>query len=145
MVTDALAGQLAHAGWYAGRRVPIDAALTAYREAGLVPWPEAEDLLTEFDGLRIYGPDNPHPVTIDACETLADTDQSWLASYERAAGTTLIPVGEYYAMVIHLGQDGWFYGGYDGDFGKLDDNVRDLVDSILNLPPQQRLSIRLTN
>jgi hypothetical protein len=129
-------------GWHDGRRVDAHVDLDALRREGYDLWSEAEDFLAEFSGLAIRVHDRD-PMIIDAADAVDVTYRSWVDAWSRRAGTYLIPVGAYSHLTVLLGRDGWLYGGYDNEFGRLGQTLAEVVATTLIPEHPDRLGMPL--
>lgn len=122
-------------GWYSSRCVDIAEDLAAYERQGFVPFAAAVEVLREYSGLTICF---DRPGGLDEAwfsGRLASTmmASAWVEDYSLRAGIPLLPVGAAYTehLVLLVGTDGSWYGGYDDVFGSLGGNFLDSLENII--------------
>jgi hypothetical protein len=134
-----LADILGASGWFEGRRVPVDSALSVWRGDGHVPTSAATDFVAEFDGLMFEYPRSVSVGGMDSCslDAVAATAAifpSVVREYEDRVGETLCPVGETASahVTLMVGSSGRIYGGYDRFLAVYGDDGRHAVVSIFD-------------
>ncbi|MET9263594.1 SUKH-3 domain-containing protein [Amycolatopsis sp. NPDC004079] len=127
---------LRQAGWTLGRDVDISDDLRSLAEAGLEVFPEAINFLREYSGIsmrwkRVSG--FPDGMRFSAARLLESFDPRWVAGYADRAKTTLVPVGEASNgyLVLLLGRNGHWFGGFDDAFGELGEDVLSCIDRLV--------------
>lgn len=130
---------LEDAGWRADRRVLIDSDVSALENDGYETWPEAEDFLREFSRLIVSFQRRGKQDTVwfDAAKAAALSWKDWVDDYSGRAGLRLLPVGFAHRdhLLVMLGEDGRFFGGYDDYFAELGTDPIDLVQGLLDERP----------
>lgn len=126
---------LRSAGWLPGRRVEIGADLAALDKENHKLFDQALEFLREYSSLIIRfnrdgEPDELWFSSARACDLIFP---EWIEEYSRRVGMILAPIGsangEY--LVILIGEDGSFYGGFDGEFGSLGANALEMIENIV--------------
>ena len=128
-------GALRGAGWLPGRRVEIGADLASFREEQCGTFDRALEFLREYSGLTIIFDRDGEPDELwfsgaRACDLIFP---EWIDDYSRRTGMALVPVGatngEY--LVILIGEDGSFYGGFDDVFGSLGASLLEMIENVI--------------
>ncbi|TDU86568.1 SUKH-3 immunity protein of toxin-antitoxin system [Kribbella voronezhensis] len=108
---------LAQAGWFAGRRVPIERYLEAIASEGYECTDLVEEFLQECGGLAVGPPASgfAEVIAIDPVTAIETTYKDTVEEYEKVLGTSLVPIGAASSghLVLMMARDGRFYGGYD--------------------------------
>ena len=131
------------AGWTESRKVPVDQHIEALRRGGFHAWEDLGSMLEPIVGLQISDILGRFTMWLDPTQAAATADLDWVTDYEHAAGVMLTPVGEYSHMLMMLGSDSAFYGGFDREFGRLGGTLEEAVNGVLVRQPPVRLSIRI--
>lgn len=139
---------LGASGWFEGRRVSVDSALSAWRGDGHVPTSSATDFVAEFDGLAFEYPRNVSLGGMDSCslDAVAATAAifpSVVREYEDRVGETLCPVGRTASahVTLMVGRSGRIYGGYDRFLAVYGDDARHAVVSIFDRAKHVQVSM----
>lgn len=125
------------AGWAPGRRYADAAeAVNALSQAGYRTWPELNQFLEEYGGLRIplhRKSGRSDNAWVDPVKAMDWAFREWVAEYESRAGVSLVPIG--YALHDHMmllaGSDGRFFAGYDDTFLEVGKSVPEMVSWLL--------------
>ncbi|MBP2474253.1 hypothetical protein JOF53_003125 [Crossiella equi] len=135
---------LKKAGWFPGRRVSAERDISVLQSEGYSLFPKAEEFLAEFTGLRLeIENESQDEIFFSAayvCESMFFFE--WSVEYSQRAGVRMIPAGvaeEYLTLLV--GEDGRWFGGFDGEFGLLGDDIFEAIDSFVTNPSdfKQRL------
>lgn len=134
---------LRRAGWAEERRVSVDTQVAALHASGFETWAGLEAMLATYCFLVIRDVKGLRSLWIEPARAVAGADPDWIADYERAVGVRLVPVGGYSHMLVMLGTDSVFYGGFDREFGPIGRTVEEVVDGLLCTVPPVALSMTL--
>jgi hypothetical protein len=128
---------LGGAGWFDGRHVSVEAALSAWRADGHTPSYAAIDFVAEFNGLSFAYPRSAAVGGMDNCslDAIAATGaifSSVVREYEGRTGETLCPVGQAASghITLLVGNSGRVYGGYDRFLAAYGENGRTAIVAI---------------
>lgn len=115
-----LAVLLAGSGWSPSRAVDVDAATTAWTNAGHVPSRAATEFVAEFDGITFKYPKHEsiggeQDCVLDAALSTRSVFPAVVRSYEERVGEALCPVGIAASQHLNLmvSTSGRVFGGYD--------------------------------
>ncbi|MCG3751104.1 SUKH-3 domain-containing protein [Amycolatopsis sp. Poz14] len=127
---------LRKAGWTPGRDVDNSEDLRSLAEAGLEVFPAAASFLREYSGISMQWKRSsgfPDEMRFSAARVLESFDPRWVASYADRAKTALVPVGEASNgyLVLLLGRNGHWFGGFDDAFGELGGDVLTCIDRLV--------------
>ena len=126
---------LVAAGWRPDRAVSVDRAVRALHGAGHMVWPGLLDFLKRFVGLHVSFEvgDQADWFWFDPERAIALCWASWVDEYKARAGQVVVPIG-YGArdhMLLLLGEDGTWFGGYDDVVGVLGYDVEGMLDALV--------------
>ncbi|WP_154814481.1 SUKH-3 domain-containing protein [Actinophytocola xinjiangensis] len=136
MMTERLAVRaLLEANWSPDRRVDIVEDLNAFRIDGFPVFPVVVDFLQRYSGIVIHfdraGYRDVLSFSGKGAGGAIEADR--VEIYSRRAGVLLAPVGEAYGghLILMIGEDGSWYGGYDNEFGSLGGNFLDALENLI--------------
>jgi SUKH-3 immunity protein len=122
---------LAAAGWTPGRRVSIQADISALRAEGYATWPELSHFLELYSGVSIVVPRDGHEViSFDGAQAAAAADREWVAECAGHVGAELVPIGRannHHAIVL-LARDGRLFATFPTYFWSLGDTVVEAIE-----------------
>jgi hypothetical protein len=128
--------RLQAAGWRPDRVNPSDLAIRDLEEAGYSIWPTLVSFLRSFGGLSvsIVRNDRPDSFWFDPARAITMTFASWVDEYRRRAEQPLAPLGyaHHDHLLLLLGEDGTWYGGYDDNFGILGHTNDEMLDQLVD-------------
>jgi len=126
-------------GWFDGRHVAVEPALSAWRANGHVPTPAASEFVAEFDGLSFKYPRRPlvggeDNCLLDAVAAVEGVFSSVVREYEVRVGEILCPVGKAASahIVLMVAKSGRVYGGYDQFLALYGIDGRDAIVNIFD-------------
>ncbi|MBB1153083.1 SUKH-3 domain-containing protein [Amycolatopsis dendrobii] len=127
---------LRRAGWTPGRAVDISDDVRALERAGIGIFPGAIEFLREYSGIKVRWNRSsgfPDDLEVSAARSRESLDPRWVAIYAERAGTALVPVGEANRgyLVVLVGEDGRWFGGFDDAFGELGDDFLSSLDGLV--------------
>jgi hypothetical protein len=122
---------LAAAGWHPGRRVDISDDMRALAQAGHPALRAVAKVLTEYADLVVVSASGDRSLWISGARAAAESELAWCMAYSGQLGLRLVPVGGHSHMTILVDEAGWFWGGFDDEYGRLGDTVDDVVHGVL--------------
>ncbi|MGW4400238.1 SUKH-3 domain-containing protein [Amycolatopsis nivea] len=127
---------LTKAGWTPGREVDVSGYVHALERAGIEVFPGAIEFLREYSGLSVHWTRSsgfPGDLQLSVARLIENFDPRWVAIYADRAGTELVPVGEASRghLLVLVGEDGRWFGGFDDAFGELGDDFLSCLDELI--------------
>jgi SUKH-3 immunity protein len=126
---------LLESGWVPGRSRSPGQDVATLEENGFPVGGRVNEFLREYGGLvvKYFRNGREDRVEFDVNEACAQVDPDWVVEYSMRAGVPLSPVGfaNHGHLLLLLGQDGRFFGGFDDFFGYLGSSPREMISRLV--------------